>query len=160
MPFGLTTELETPLFRMFSSDKYCVLLMCRVSWGYDDSGNKVGDIAINGALLINTTSATFRGFNLVELNVSSCLSTKILHYDTCVNASDSENMAAYINGLPLNTVLIEVTSDEAKQYLTQNAESALLAIGVNVTGLQCPSWRRSVTQRRVYHRWLHLVVTT
>ena len=45
-------------------------------------------------------------------------------------------MANYINTLPLNTVLIGVTTDDPQRSLTQNAISALLAIGVNVAGLQ------------------------
>ena len=45
-------------------------------------------------------------------------------------------MATYINTIPLNTVLIGITSDDAQNNLTQSARSALMAIGVNVTGLQ------------------------
>ena len=44
-------------------------------------------------------------------------------------------MATYINGLPLNTMLIGVTADDASVSLTQNVKSALLSIGVNVTAL-------------------------
>ena len=44
-------------------------------------------------------------------------------------------MAAYISSLRRYTVLIGVTTDDAFASLTQNATSALLAIGVNVKGL-------------------------
>jgi Interleukin-like EMT inducer len=98
-----------------------------------DTAPHTGYIAINSNSVINTN---YRGFNLVELNVSSCLSTNIRHFDTWASTVDSDNMATYINSLPLNTVLIGVTADEASFSLTQNARSALLSIGVNVTGLQ------------------------
>jgi Interleukin-like EMT inducer len=48
----------------------------------------------------------------------------------------SNNMAIYINSLPLNTVLIGIAGYDVQKYLTQNAKSALLAIGVNVNELQ------------------------
>ena len=44
--------------------------------------------------------------------------------------------ATYVTSLPLNTVLIGVTADEAEQSLNQNAKNALLALGVNVNALQ------------------------
>ena len=55
-------------------------------------------------------------------------------------------MTTYINGLPLNTVLIGVTANEATLTLTQNAISALLAIGVNVAGLLFRGKASFVTQ--------------
>ena len=48
----------------------------------------------------------------------------------------SDNMATYINSLPLNTVLVGITTYDAQWSLTPKAKSALLANGVNVTGLQ------------------------
>ena len=45
-------------------------------------------------------------------------------------------MAVYIQNLPLSTVLIGVASNEVQQSLTPNARSALLSIGVDVTGLE------------------------
>ena len=86
--------------------------------------------------MINTTTVAYRGFNLVQLDVSSCSPSNILHFDTHATTTNSDNMATYINGLSLYTVLIGVTSGEAQGSLTQNAKSALLAIGVNVAGLQ------------------------
>ena len=107
-----------------------------MSWGFIDSVRESGFVAINGERVINTTSGTYLGFNLVELNVSSCSASNIRHFDTYSSTIISDNMATYINGLPLNTVLIGVTADEPTSSLSQNAKSALLAIGVDVTGLQ------------------------
>ena len=45
-------------------------------------------------------------------------------------------MAYYIKGLPLYTVLIGITSYDPYLSLTQNAKSALIAIGANLTGMQ------------------------
>jgi Interleukin-like EMT inducer len=90
-----------------------------------------GYIAINGKRVINTTSTAYAGFNLVELNVSSCSPSNILHFNTHASTTDSNNMATYINGLPLNTVLIGITADAT----TQNARESLFSIGVDLTGL-------------------------
>jgi Interleukin-like EMT inducer len=73
---------------------------------------------------------------LVELNVSSCSPTSIRHYDTNIYAADVSSLTSYINGLPLNTVLIGVTADEPQLLLDLNAKNAFLAIGVDLTGLQ------------------------
>jgi Interleukin-like EMT inducer len=107
-----------------------------VSWGSDDSTLYSGYIAIDGNKVINTTSSDYRGFNLVELNMMSCSPSNIRHFDTLASTTNSDNMATYINTLPLNKVLIGVTADDAQYNLTQNAKSALLAIGVDVNGLQ------------------------
>jgi Interleukin-like EMT inducer len=120
------------LLRLF----YEVCQVEAVSWGIQDNTSLSGYININGTRVISTTSTAYRGFNLLELDVSSCSSTKIRHYDTNEYTANSEKMATYITSLPLNTVLIGVTADDAQHSLTNNATSALLAIGVNVTGLE------------------------
>ena len=107
-----------------------------VSWGHNDKMPFTGYIAINGKRVINTTSDAYRGFNLVEVDVRSCSASDIRHFDTSASTTTSENMATYVIGLPLNTVLIGITSDDSQLSLTQNAKSALLAVGVNVNGLQ------------------------
>ena len=69
----------------------------------------------------------------------------------------ADNMAAYIQNLPLSTVLIGVTSADVQRYLTPNARSALLSIGVDVTALQAfgklifvaPIGQRNATVARV-----------
>ena len=115
-----------------------------MSWGNADATILSGYIAINGDRVLSTTSFVYRGFNIVQLNLSSCLSTDTgpRSFDTWANTTNSDNMATYINSLPLNTVLIGITSDEPLLSLTNNAKSALLAIGVNVNGLQ---WRGKVS---------------
>jgi Interleukin-like EMT inducer len=83
--------------------------------------------------VVNTPSiGDYAGFYLVELNVSSCLSTNIRRFNTHLRTTDSDNMAIYINSLPLNTVLIGVTADAIQYYLTQNAKDALFNIGVDL----------------------------
>ena len=107
-----------------------------LAWGGVDSSVYTGYIAINGNRALSTTVGGYRGFNLVQLDVSSCSSTNIVKYDTYLYTSDSDVMATYINALPLYTVLIGVTADDPQQSLNQNAKDALFAIGVNVAGLQ------------------------
>ena len=117
----------------------CVAAVCQIetySWGNADQTRNNGYIAINGNRLMTTTAPTYRGFNLVQLNVKTCSLSIVSTFDTCMTSTNSDNMANYINGLPLNTVLIGVTADDAQLSLNQNAKSALLAIGVNVDGLQ------------------------
>jgi Interleukin-like EMT inducer len=95
-------------------------------------------ITINDMTVVSTTPSGNggRGFNTVELSLSSCSATNVRHFDTYLSPANSENMANYINSLPLFTVLIGVTADDATYSLTQNLKSALLAIGVNVSGLK------------------------
>jgi Interleukin-like EMT inducer len=123
-----------------------------LSWGSNDASTISGYIAINGNRVVNTPlkfcttvclPSDYAGFNLVELNVSSCSASNIRHYDTSAKTANSENMATYINSLPLNTVLIGVTAEDAQRSLTSNArsltsnaKSALLTIGVDVSELQ------------------------
>ena len=116
-------------------DVFPECLVEAVSWGSYDTTSLNGYIALNGTRVVNTTSSTYKAFNLVELNTVSCSSSNILHFDTSSSTAASDNMATYINGLPLNTVLIGVTADDAQLSLNQNATSALFAIGVNVNGL-------------------------
>ena len=113
-----------------------------VSWGADDNAQLSGYIAINGNRVINTTSYAYIGINLVELDVSSCSASNIRHFNTHDLYSESDNMAIYINSLPLNTVLIGVSSDETQYRMSQNGLSALSAIGVSMTELQ---WRSKVS---------------
>ena len=102
-----------------------------MSWGVSDINTYNGYIAANGNIM-----AYGSGFTLFELNVSSCSLSNQRYFYIASTTNDSHNMAIYINGLPLNTVLIGITGNDVQQYLTQSAKSALLAIGVNVTGLQ------------------------
>ena len=94
-----------------------------------------GYIAINGNRVIRTVYGC-RGFYLIELNATSCSLSNSRQFDTYASSTNPYNIATYINSLPLNTVLIGVTADEPQNNLDQKATSALLAIGVKVTGLQ------------------------
>jgi Interleukin-like EMT inducer len=107
-----------------------------VSWGYDDSGPPLaGEIAVNGDRVFGATSVDFRGFNTIELNVTTCSTSNPRRFDTWRSMTASENMATYVNSLPVATVLIGVTSDEASSNLTPNAITALNTIGVDISGL-------------------------
>ena len=123
------------------TSKWCCALYVEcfieiLSWGGNDATTFSGYIAINGDREISTPTGAYRGFNLAELNLGSCSASKLSTFDTWASAANSDAMATYINTLPLNTVLIGITSDEPQAALNQNARNALLAIGVNVVGLQ------------------------
>ena len=102
-----------------------------MSWGRWKNVTSSGYIAINGSTIINTTSVAYRGFNLVELNISSCSTSKVRHFDTNANTTESDKMATYINSLPLYTVLVGVTADDAQQFFRYNAVLTLFGIGVD-----------------------------
>ena len=116
-----------------------------LSWGLSDVIQTTGYININGYKVLDTARYR-RGFNFIELNVTSCSESNILCYDTFGADHIADDMAGYINGLPSNTVLIGMTVDEPTQHLTPNAKVALSAIGVNVTGLQYAGKAIFVTQ--------------
>ena len=126
--------------------EFAVCVIEAMSWGYDDITTSNGYIAVNGNKLLTTPTPT-RGFVLMQLKVSSCASSSLVIFDTCTSTTASNNMATYINGIPsLDTVLIGVTADDSQRYLTANAKSALLAIGVNVNALQYRGKVSFVTQ--------------
>jgi Interleukin-like EMT inducer len=114
-----------------------------VSWGRWKNVTSSGYIAINGSTIINTTSVAYRGFNLIELNISSCSSSKVRHFDTNANTTESDKMATYINSLPLYTVLVGVTADDAQKYFSYNAFLALYGIGVESYWFLYGSWYQS-----------------
>jgi Interleukin-like EMT inducer len=132
----ITNAMSLPYFFNALCSAEC--LIETMAWGSNDTSMLNGYIAINGNRVFSTASGPCRGFNIVQLNVNSCLMSDVglRSFDTSVSTTASDAMATYINSLPLNTVLIGITSDEPQTALTQNAKSALLAIGVNVTGLQ------------------------
>lgn len=103
-----------------------------MSWGGNDTIKYNGYIAINGNKLMGTT----RGFTLVRLSSLSCSASDVRSYDTFNSVADGDNMATYINNLPQNTVLVGVTTDEARYSLSSNGISALTNIGLNVSALQ------------------------
>ena len=110
-----------------------------MAWGFDDFPKDNGYIAIssriNSSRVISTNTGN-KGFFTAEINATTCTLSNFRNFDTCASSTDSDNMATYINGLQLNTMLIGVTADDAKNSLTYNAINALLVIGVDVSGLQ------------------------
>jgi len=56
-------------------------------------------------------------------------------FDTFLRSSNSINLANYIDNLPMSTILIGVTADEASTSLETNGQAALNSIGANVNGL-------------------------
>ena len=109
-----------------------VCLIEALSSGNDDTPSTTAYISINGT----KTNYPGTGFNLVELNKSSCSASRASTYNTNGYNSVADSMAAYIRNLTLSTVLIGVTSVDVQQSLTTNARNALLSIGVDVTALQ------------------------
>jgi Interleukin-like EMT inducer len=115
-----------------------------VSWGLGGAPFFDAYIAFNGYKTVSTRPIFTEGigytytygFTLVELNVISCSSSKVLTFDTFRNTNSSDNMATYINSLPLCTLLVGITTIDAQQSMTPKVKSALLAIGVNVTELK------------------------
>jgi len=102
-----------------------------LSWGFGDSATFNGYITAG----ITTTSTNNRGFTIAQLNVTSCSISSTMSFDIWLSTSESINMANYINGLPMSTVLIGVTADEPSRYLETNAKTALRSLGVDVSGL-------------------------
>jgi len=108
-------------------------LVNAVSWGaYDTAHN--GYIAVSSVCLSVNRPSTI-GFNFIQLDVGSCTVSRTMEFNTC-GGGQSGNLANYISGLPTSTVLIGVTTDDARWNLYSDAINALLAIGVDATGLQ------------------------
>ena len=128
--------LNNASLRLSSENVFCSCAACRItalSWSANDQEKNNGYIAINGNRVLNTTTNAYAGFNLVELNVSSCSAISILHFDTQSSHIQALNMVNYINGLPLYTVLIGVTAGDAMACLTDT--SMLKGIGIELSSL-------------------------
>jgi Interleukin-like EMT inducer len=104
-----------------------------LSWGYSDTTISNGYITVNDKT-INTK--IYRGFNIVELDVSKCVTSRVYNFDTQGSTNDSLDLAKYINSLPTSTVLIGITAQSAIGNLEAIGKAALFSIGVNVTGLE------------------------
>lgn len=74
-----------------------------------------------------------RGFDTVELNLTTCTLSNFRNFDTC---SSSYSIIAYLNGLRSGTIVAATTTDDAATNLTPDAKTALSNIGVNVGDLQ------------------------
>jgi Interleukin-like EMT inducer len=108
-----------------------------LTFGGDDiSGlSSSGYIRINGIEWLKTWTDTYRGFNLIELNVENCASNNIRHFDTFASTSYANDLVTYINSFHQPTVLIGVTVDEASDSLTTEAKNTLKGVGVDMTKL-------------------------
>jgi len=84
---------------------------------------------------ITTISTNNRGFTIAQHNVTSCNMFSTRSFDTWLSTSESINMANYINGLPMSTVLIGVTADEPTWHLETTGRNALSGLGVGLSGL-------------------------
>jgi len=102
-----------------------------LAWGYNDLIISNGYISAG----VWTASTNNRGFNIALLNVTSCSVSSTMTFDTYLRSSKSIDLANYINSLPISTILVGVTADEAIRYLETNGKAALNSIGANVNGL-------------------------
>jgi hypothetical protein len=124
---------------------------CRVQLravGLDDSDldyNDVGHIAINGVKIftsthntVSTPTTSYRGFNLVLFNRSTCTGYNHTTYDTCAPSdvtAENNRLVTYLTGLPQGNIILGVTSDEASLNLRQAAKETLKSLGVDVDTL-------------------------
>jgi len=105
--------------------------------GFDAAGDKTVYIKVNGVAYLTTlaTDSHYRGFNLLALNPNTWKASGLKHFDTWANDAESNNLAIYINSLPLGTHILGVTSDEASWKLQPSAKNALKALDVDVSML-------------------------
>jgi len=101
-----------------------------LSWGCSDVTHN-GYISAGNTTFVTTES----GFHIATIDADSCSITSKVNFDTTHRRTDSIDMANYINGLPMSTILIGVTADDPFYYLEANGRAALNNIGANVRGL-------------------------
>lgn len=81
-----------------------------------------------------------RGISTIELSTvndgHTCLFANFHTFDTYESGTYADQLADYINTLPLSTVVLGASYDDASKHLNDNAKSALLSIGVNATTLE------------------------
>jgi len=108
-----------------------------LAWGTDDLIISDGYISAGSTTVWTSDSPDnlYRGFNIALLNVTTCSISSTMTFDTFLSSTNSINLANYINGLPMSTILVGVTADEASSSLETNGQAALNSIGANVNGL-------------------------
>jgi len=111
--------------------------------GIEDAGDKTVYMKVNGVAYLSTLAANhhYRGFNLLALNPHTWKASGLKHFDTHFTPAESNNLANYINSLPLGTHILGVTSDEASDRLQPIAKNALKALDVDISMLR---WRDKV----------------
>jgi len=104
-----------------------------LSFGLDDTETGNGYISA-GKTTISTHGT--RGFMMTKLDTASCSvsSTDLMSFDTYGDSSESIKLANYIKGLPMYTVLIGETNDDAHDTLETQGWEALQGIAVNLDG--------------------------
>jgi len=112
------------------------------SWSFIDD-EQIGYLIGNGVTLVNYANegnydGTYanEGFNTAIIQPDTCTATQFLNFDTTGglygDTADSERLAAYLRSLQNGTIIAGVTiSSPVLIPLTDNAKSALLAIGVD-----------------------------
>ena len=114
-----------------SNDVVQLLALCVVkamSFG-GNLASYLGGVSLNNSVALQTKwtlSITYRGFNIIELDLSHCSPSNYQHFDTDGFASQSNAMANYISGLLKSTVLVGVMVDEPQYNLNTAAMNALL----------------------------------
>ena len=112
------------------------------SSGFDDTvGGDLpfGYISVNGIVAMTMTldpSASHRGFNMVELVLDNCTAINAHQFDTYGVAAAGDAMIAYVSTLPVSTVVIGVTFDDANSQLSSQVKTSLLGFGIDATHLQ------------------------
>jgi hypothetical protein len=132
------------LVRFVYLPSFCCSEACFIetrSWSFNtpNDTNYVGYLTVNSVVwptIAATTSYTGRGFNTVELVLSTCSTKNFRHFDTYENTTYSDAFFTYLSGLPETTILVGATADEATISLTDAARNALLTIGVDVSQLE------------------------
>ena len=130
--FNAASDNLTWLF--IRSDGALLTAVCVVQAVSSGYGSPIGGVTLN--TLAQQLQGFGIGFNILELDVGNCSISKFQEFNTCGSGYQATAMADYISDLPKSTVLVGVTSDEAVSSLNAAARSALLAIGVDVSGLQ------------------------
>ena len=93
------------------------------------AGEETGDFAhiyVNGADL----SPNKRGYNLVALDSATGHLLEAASFDTHADPNESEALAAWIAGLPENSLVAGAVRDEGSMNLNQEGVAALQSLGV------------------------------
>ncbi|MBX3051061.1 MAG: hypothetical protein KF753_06295 [Caldilineaceae bacterium] len=112
------------------------------------AGEEVGDAAhiflTNRAFVGEDVALGERGYNLIALNAQGDLLGQAV-FDTFADSEQSADMAAWIAGWPVGTIVAGAVNDEASLHLGEDAVAALVRLGVS-------------TDLRGRFRWSHAFV--
>jgi hypothetical protein len=106
-----------------------------LAWGWDDTNNdnwnSIGDIRLNGNVLL-VTGAAERGYVIIELDVNIYSASSRRHFDINANTTYAYQLAAYVQNLHPPTVLVGVSK-------LKQPKTALLGVGGQC---ECPGFSR------------------